>query len=59
MEIREQLRIKLQTIEEKIEEIKNRLPAHSIQPGMMMELMDLEDERDRLSSRINRIEHGY
>jgi len=38
--------LKLQ--EEKIGEVKRRLPAHSVKPPIMMELLELEDRRDVL-----------
>lgn len=53
MDTGETLVKKLKTIEAKIQELKARLPAHSEKPGMMMELMDLEDERDSVLSKIN------
>ena len=36
----------LRLLEEKIGEVKKRLPAHSVKPPIMMELLDLEDRRD-------------
>ena len=47
------LRQKLAAIENQIAEIRNRLPAHSTKPSMMMELLTLEDERDELRSQID------
>jgi hypothetical protein len=35
-------------LEEEIEEVKRRLPAHSVKPPIMMELLQLEDRRDAL-----------
>jgi hypothetical protein len=35
-------------IQEKIEELRAALPAHSIRPGMMMDLEDLEVELEQL-----------
>jgi hypothetical protein len=46
------LQKELHNLEAKIRELKDRLPAHSAKPGMLQELMDLEDERDLLLSRI-------
>ena len=34
----------IQELEEKIADLKKRWPAHSVQPMMMQELDDLEDE---------------
>jgi hypothetical protein len=38
----------LKRLEEKIGEVKRRLPAHSVKPPIMMELLELEDQRDAL-----------
>ena len=38
----------LKLLEEKIGEVKRRLPAHSVKPPIMMELLQLEDRRDAL-----------
>ena len=38
----------LKRLEEKIGEVKSRLPAHSVKPPIMMELLELEDRRDVL-----------
>lgn len=43
---------RLAQIEERIREVKNRLPAHSIKPAMMQELLELEDERDTLLAQL-------
>ena len=42
----------LNDLEKDLRELKDRLPAHSIKPGMMSELMALEDERDAILSQI-------
>jgi hypothetical protein len=46
---------KLKQLEEKIKEVKLQLPAHSIKPPLMMELLALEDERDAVQYEINSI----
>ena len=38
----------LKLLEEKIGEVKRRLPAHSVKPPIMLELLELEDRRDEL-----------
>jgi len=38
----------LKRLEENIGEVKRRLPAHSVKPPIMMELLELEDRRDEL-----------
>ena len=36
------------TLKARISDIKNRLPAHSVKPGMLQELEQLEEELLRL-----------
>lgn len=48
MDLRETLKKRLADLEDAIAETKRRLPAHSIKPPVMHELLDLEDERDSL-----------
>jgi hypothetical protein len=43
---------KLKELDEKIAEVKRRMPAHSIKPPIMMELFELEDERDLIEKQI-------
>lgn len=43
---------RLQELELEIEETIKRLPAHSIKPPVMMDLLALEDERDALIARL-------
>ena len=43
---------KLNALEKKIEEVKKRMPAHSTKPPIMMELFELEDERDLVKEQI-------
>lgn len=45
---------KLKDVEEKIAEVKRRMPAHSVKPPIMTELIDLEDQRDEILARLNR-----
>ncbi|MGE5258144.1 MAG: hypothetical protein ACM3KE_15800 [Hyphomicrobiales bacterium] len=45
---RHEIEQRLQHLEEQIAEVKKRLPAHSVKPPIMMELLRLEDERDAL-----------
>lgn len=49
----ESLKNKLAEIEAAISETKKRLPAHSIKPPVMHDLLNLEDERDSLLREIN------
>ena len=48
----EDLQKQLEDLEKDIRELKDRLPAHSIKPGMMSELMTLEDKRDAILLKI-------
>jgi len=43
-----QIEEQMARLAEKIAETRDRLPAHSVKPPVMMELLDLEDEYDRL-----------
>jgi hypothetical protein len=42
------LKKRLAELEEEIKETKRRLPAHSVKPPVMMDLLALEDEYDDL-----------
>jgi hypothetical protein len=42
----ETLKRRLTALEAAIAETKKRVPAHSIKPPVMMDLLNLEDERD-------------
>jgi len=46
---------KLQELEKKIRETKDRLPAHSTKPLIMMELLSLEDEYDIVIKKIKKL----
>lgn len=37
-------------LERRIEELKGRLPAHSVKPQMLRELEDLEEELEQLKT---------
>ncbi|RPJ82813.1 MAG: hypothetical protein EHJ94_01125 [Deltaproteobacteria bacterium] len=58
METLEDLRNKIQHLEAEIQETKKRLPAHSVKPPVMMDLLDLEDERDRLLKRVRELQEN-
>jgi len=45
---RREIEERLQRLAEQIAEVKRRLPAHSVKPPIMMELLELEDRRDGL-----------
>ena len=44
----QELLLQLNVVEAKLEDLRARWPAHSVQGTMVAELEDLEDERDRL-----------
>jgi hypothetical protein len=46
---------KLKEVDEKIAEINKRLPAHSVKPPIMMQLFELEDERDAIVKQIENL----
>jgi uncharacterized small protein (DUF1192 family) len=41
-------------LEKEIEQVKARLPKHSVPPAMIIELEDLEDELEMLKAQENR-----
>ncbi|MFC1886980.1 hypothetical protein ACFLZM_07980 [Thermodesulfobacteriota bacterium] len=47
-----ELEKKLKEVEEKIAEVKKRMPAHSVKPPIMTELITLEDERDEILTQL-------
>jgi hypothetical protein len=51
----EEIEYELKLLEEKIGEVKRRLPAHSVKPPIMMELLELEDRRDVLLKNIGKL----
>lgn len=48
---------RMDALEVLIRETKARLPAHSTKPPVMMELLDYEDEYDRLLKKLNELNH--
>ena len=46
------LKERLQQLEKQIAETKRRLPAHSVKPPVMMDLLALEDEYETLLAEI-------
>jgi hypothetical protein len=49
---KEEIIDQLRKIDEAIEEVKKRMPAHSVKPPVMHELLDLEDERDIILKKL-------
>ena len=50
------LQSRLAELELKIAETEDRLPAHSIKPPVMLDLLALEDERDDLLQRLKHMQ---
>ncbi len=50
-----ELEARLEKIGQEIKETEKRLPAHSVKPPVMMDLIELEDEYDRISNEIQTI----
>jgi prefoldin subunit 5 len=48
----DELKERLRELDEEITETKRRLPAHSVKPPVMMDLLALEDEYDELLKQI-------
>ncbi|MFH2058758.1 MAG: hypothetical protein ABIJ59_07645 [Pseudomonadota bacterium] len=46
---------RMQELESLINETKARLPAHSVKPPVMMDLLDYEDEYQSLFDQLNQI----
>ena len=46
---------KLKEVDEKIAEVNQRMPAHSVKPPIMIQLFELEDERDALVKQIEKL----
>lgn len=49
------LRQRLAELDREIAETKKRLPAHSVKPPVMMDLLALEDEYDAVLKQIDRL----
>ena len=49
---KEQIKKRLLELEAEITETKKRLPAHSVKPQVMMDLLILEDERDNFLAQL-------
>jgi hypothetical protein len=48
----DRIKKRLKVLEEEIAETLRRLPAHSVKPPVMMDLLKLEDERDLLMKKL-------
>ncbi len=54
MKTLDELRRQLDHLEKEIAETKKRLPAHSVKPPVMMDLLDLEDQYDDILKQIEK-----
>lgn len=54
----EDLTQRLKELEAAINETKKRLPAHSTKPPVMMDLLELEDEYDRVLAEVRSLKSG-
>jgi len=54
----ETLKKRLRELAEEITETKKRLPAHSVKPPVMMDLLTLEDEYDALLIQIEKLKQA-
>ena len=50
-----QLQKRLEELETAIRETEKRLPAHSVKPPVMMDLLALEDEYDRVMDEVRKL----
>lgn len=53
---KDQLKKRLIELEDEIAETMRRLPAHSVKPPVMIDLLALEDERDLLLQKLGELE---
>lgn len=51
----EELQHRLDVLDQEIAETKKRLPAHSVKPPVMMDLLALEDEYDTVLKQLERL----
>ena len=49
---------RLRELEDAIKETEKRLPAHSVKPPVMMDLLALEDEYDSLLEKVRALKAG-
>ncbi len=51
----EDIKKRMKALEILIKETKARLPAHSVKPPVMMDLLEYEDEYDALLKKFNKL----
>lgn len=52
------IKARLKELESAIAEVKNRMPAHSVKPPIMHQLLDLEDEYEMLLQKLKATSKG-
>jgi hypothetical protein len=52
------LKLRLKELDEKIKAVEKQLPAHSVKPPIMAQLLELEDERDAIFKGLERLKQG-
>ena len=52
----QELKKKLEEIDQKILDTEKHLPAHSVKPPIMQEIFALEDERETILARLKELE---
>jgi len=52
MDAKKELQAKLDQVEEKLADVKARWPYHSVQPKLVAEREDLEEEREQLLRKL-------
>jgi hypothetical protein len=55
MKTLKELQQRLEILDEEIAETKKRLPAHSVKPPVMMDLLALEDEYEAVLKQIEQL----
>ncbi len=51
----ESLEAELRQVEKKLADAEGRMPAHSVRPGQMAAVFQLEEERDALAAEIQKL----
>jgi chaperonin cofactor prefoldin len=49
---------RLKELEEQIKEVQERLPAHSVKPPIMIELIALEDEHEDILNELEQLKRS-
>jgi hypothetical protein len=56
MDLKQELKKKLEEIDRQIQETEKHLPAHSVKPPIMQEIFELEDQREAVLARLKKLE---